>query len=113
MASSQLSLALIEHWDGHVWSIVPSARPSVNDLVVATLYGVASTSATDVWAVGEYSTGAANSAFTLIEHWNGVRWSIVPDPATHGQAVLWQVSAVSSKDAWAVGGTQKEARLSA
>jgi hypothetical protein len=67
---------LTEHWDGSSWSQVSSPSPgSVNN----GLGGVAGIGSTDVWAVGSY-TGASNSSFTLVEHWDGTAWSVVPSP---------------------------------
>ena len=45
---------LIERWNGTKWVQVPSPSPGqqVNELA-----GVATTSATDVWAVGDFTTG--------------------------------------------------------
>jgi hypothetical protein len=65
------------------------------------LQGVAATSATDAWAVGSTYTGSQNS--TLIEHWDGTRWSVVPTPVIPGGGGLAAVAATSSSDAWAVG----------
>jgi hypothetical protein len=42
------------------------------------LNAVAATSATDAWAVGNYSSGSASG--TLILHWNGSAWTQVPSP---------------------------------
>src|SRR5262252_9918518 len=53
------------------WVVRPS--PSKGS---ATLHAVAATSGTDVWAVGSYNSAGAYK--TLIEHWNGTRWTIVP-----------------------------------
>ncbi len=66
-----------------------------------TLSGVAAVSARDVWAVGRSSSG------TLVEHWDGARWQIVPGPELgvgwrHDEA-LAAVTAVSTRDVWAVG----------
>jgi hypothetical protein len=50
-----LPVALVEHWDGHAWRIVPtphSADPTAYD----ALHGIAAISATDIWAVGEAGT---------------------------------------------------------
>jgi hypothetical protein len=41
---------------------------------------------------------------TLIEHWNGSSWSVVPSPNHNtDNTILLSVTAVSSTDAWAVG----------
>jgi hypothetical protein len=55
----------------------------------------------DVWAVG-YS-GVAVGFSTLIEHWDGFSWSIVPSPNTNGDNILTAVSATGANDIWAVG----------
>jgi hypothetical protein len=85
--------ALIEHWNGHNWRVVPSPQASSVDV----LSSVATVSANDVWAVGTSSTEGQ----TLIEHWNGSRWQIVPSPATGGE--LRGLTAASANDVWAVG----------
>jgi hypothetical protein len=60
-------------------------------------------SASDVWAVGEY-TNAAGLWKTLIEHWNGKVWKLVPGPNPGiGSSYLNSVSAVSASSIWAVG----------
>src|SRR5262245_56471256 len=62
------------------------------------LSGVAASSARDVWAVGQTSTGQA-----LIVHWNGMAWHRVPS-ARHGRfGFLTNVAAISARNAWAVG----------
>lgn len=65
--------------------------------------GVAGVSADDIWAVGNQSTPTALE--TLIEHWDGSAWSIVPSPNAPGAARTWltSVAAVSSTDVWAIG----------
>jgi hypothetical protein len=88
-----LNHMLIEHWDGHAWSVVPTpAFPP------GALNAVDATSASDVWAVG----GGGGRTFAM--HFDGTRWSKVPTP-DHGTAVqgLNDVSALASNDAWAVG----------
>ena len=67
---------LIEHWDGTVWSIIPS--PNSGSADNDFLGGVAAISANDAWAVGTIITDGINAGQLLIEHWNGVQWSIVP-----------------------------------
>ena len=65
--------AVIEHWNGTSWTVVPSPNP--NPQGNNGLGAVAAVSASDVWAVGEQLLGP----FT--EHWNGTSWSIVATPA--------------------------------
>ena len=42
---------------------------------------------------------------TLVEHWNGSAWSVVPSPNVGGSYdnALYGVAAVSANDVWAVG----------
>ena len=67
---------LIERWDGTRWSTVasPSRLPDQG-----TLFGVARRSSSDVWAVGGETTGTGHDV-TLVERWNGTKWSVVPSP---------------------------------
>lgn len=92
---------LIEHWDGTSWSVVKSPNPS---LLVNELNGVVAVSANDVWAVGQYNRTYMSNPETLIEHWNGVRWSIFPSPnGSSSGSILAAVTAVSTRNVWAVG----------
>lgn len=60
-------------------------------------------SSTDVWVVGYYSPPSGGS-YTLIEHWNGSKWSITPSPnPSQSGNILYSVSATSNSNAW-VGG---------
>jgi hypothetical protein len=62
---------------------------------------VAAISPTDAWAVGEQNLNQ-----TVIEHWNGTAWTVVPSPsltASGVQDVLSGVSEIGSSDVWAVG----------
>jgi hypothetical protein len=92
---------LSEHWNGASWTVVPSANPGATTY---GFYGVAVRSATDVWAVG-YSQATAGAAFlTLIEHWNGSQWSVIPSPSRNAHTnLLFGVTALSSTNVWAVG----------
>jgi hypothetical protein len=79
----------------------PSPGSARNDL-----YGVAATSSTNAWAVGDYFNNA-NRSQTLIAHWNGSAWKqqSSPNPGTAGSALntLSGMAATSSTNAWAVG----------
>jgi hypothetical protein len=57
----------------------------------------------DVWAVGERQDNAGTFR-TLVEHWNGRRWSVVPSPNPGATGnCLFDVAAAGPRDAWAVG----------
>jgi hypothetical protein len=60
-----------------------------------------------VWAVGNYQKGGV--ARTLIEHWNGGKWTAVASPSPGGSngSYLESVAAVSRSSAWAVGSYHK------
>lgn len=89
------------HWEGSGWSIVPTPNAPTD---WNHLYGVAAASSTDVWAVGTSQDVAYVPLRTLIQHWDGTEWSIVPSPSP-GTVFneLRAVAAVSADDAWAVG----------
>jgi hypothetical protein len=89
---------VVEHWDGHAWSLSPAPDQSFNDI----LSGVASVSPTDAWAVGAYSTGGTGRGHMLIEHWNGSTWQIMTPPPI-ASAELNAVHAISANDVWAAG----------
>src|SRR5712692_10063888 len=81
------------------WSVVSSPNPGTQDNY---LYGVATVSATDVWAVGySQSNGQVQ---TLTEYWNGSSWSVVPSPNPGSNNVLHAVTQVpGTNQAWSVG----------
>lgn len=85
-------LPLIERWDGRRWQVVPS--PPV---IGGALYGVAVTSVSDAWAVGDVH-GAGEP---LIVHWDGKLWSRVRSTL---QGSLYDVTASAPDSALAVGG---------
>ena len=60
---------------------------------------MAAIAANDVWVAGYYFPGSY--AQTLIEHWDGTSWSVVPSP--NGCCTLRGVAAVAANDVWAVG----------
>ena len=100
--SSLIDQTLVEHWDGSRWSVVPS--PNAGQMG-AGFDGIAIVSANDIWAVGTYlANGSTN--YTLTEHWNGTKWSIVSSPNPQpGGNYLNKVVAISSSNVWAVGGS--------
>lgn len=65
---------------------------------VSRLRGVTSFSPDDAWAVGESDNR------TLVIHWNGVGWSVVPSPNPDPNVnILRAVAGVAGDDIWAVG----------
>jgi len=96
------SRTLIQHWNGILWTIIPSPSP---DNQFNELRGVAALSASNVWAVG-FRGGTKNETpiETLILHWDGSSWTQIPSPnVTGGANQLFGISAVSANDIWAVG----------
>jgi hypothetical protein len=76
----------------------PSPGTSVNQLNSVTVL-----SPCNAWAVGSYASGGIDQ--TLIEHWNGAAWKVVPSPNPgDGGNFLDGVRAASATDIWAVGG---------
>lgn len=81
---------------GLAWRTVGSPGPAT------ALYGIGVVSANDIWAVGLVYQGT--TARTLIEHWNGTQWTIVPSPNVGTESTyLFDVSAISANDVWAIG----------
>lgn len=100
------SAPLTEHWDGSAWSVVPF--PEIPGAVseVTSLLGVTALSRANAWTVGLYSAGAGLR--TLIGHWNGTRWKIIPSPNRgSGGNLLEAVAARTATDVWAVGQRQR------
>jgi len=94
-------ITLILHLDGTAWSIIPSPSPGTAGL--NTLFAVAANSANDVWAVGSY-TNSGEFAQTLIEHWDGTSWSVIPSANVPGSNnELYSVVALGPNNVWAVG----------
>ncbi len=102
---------LIEHWDGTRWSVVPSPSPPAppgHRRRYAILRAVTAISPSNAWAAG-YSGGVRSPVTrTLIEHWNGRAWTIVPSPNVRSAGgvtndILFSISASRRDDVWAVG----------
>jgi len=97
------STALILRWDGASWTTVHHFDSGPDSI----LNGVSADSARDAWAVGLYCAAQCAGApvdEALIVHWNGSAWTRVPTPDPSSTFnVLYDVSADSPTDAWAVG----------
>lgn len=93
------------HWNGSTWSVVPmplASNSSVNNFFLFN--SIKANSPTDVWAVGDQGVAGTTTGSTLIEHWNGTAWSIVPSPSPGSGADLTGVTTSNAaNDVWAVG----------
>ncbi len=99
--SNVVTSALIEHWNGRQWSIVQSPKPQFDQ---NNLSSIAAVSANDIWTVGYTLDHKTNAAKTLIEHWDGSHWSIIPSPnGGLAQNILYKVAIVSTNDVWVIG----------
>jgi hypothetical protein len=103
-------VTLAEHWDGTQWSVVPTPElPGP-----AALRSIAIAGPHDVWAVGDYQDPNAFDAsrIGLIEHWDGTRWSIVPNGIVpdysdgYQDYFLRDVAVAPGGRVWAVGDLQ-------
>jgi hypothetical protein len=98
-APGRVQAALIEHWDGRKWQRMPAPAGTPGD---SFLTAVAATGSCNVWAVGT-TLASDGLGKTLILHWNGTQWSVVPSPTPAGNSDLLSVAASSQRNAWAVG----------
>lgn len=91
--------ALIEHWDGHQWSVVQSPSPDTE-----TLSDITAVAPNDVWAVGHDTSTDGGGSITM--HWDGQHWSAVSSPTLPGhpqETALDAMAALGPDDIWAVG----------
>lgn len=94
------TLTLVEHYDGTAWSIVSSPNATPLDV----LSGVVALASNNVWAVGMSQPSASGGIpEPLIEHYDGMAWSIVSSPTFSNGAMLYGVAADAANDVWAVG----------
>jgi hypothetical protein len=98
--SSYQAHSLVESWDGGAWHITATPKLGTQRDI---LYSAAAVSASNMWAVGERQSENGMYA-TLIEHWDGKSWSVVPSPNPGASGNhLYGVAAAGPSDIWAVG----------
>jgi hypothetical protein len=94
---------LIEQWNGSKWSVVDSPVQGTSDQV----NGMAEASTSNITVVGDYRTGLdpMGPYYTLVEHWNGTKWSVVtsPSPGTDASDLMAAAYIPGSNIAWAAG----------
>jgi len=104
---------LIEHWDGASVSVLSAPNAGENG---ARLNAITEIAPDNVWAVGAVlqTPSSPNSLgdflvgiHTLIEHWDGQAWSIVPSPdgasGAHSSNELLSIAADAADDVWVAG----------
>jgi hypothetical protein len=104
-ANAQFKIrTLIEHWNGHSWSVVPSPNPGASR---DDLFAISAVNDHDVWAVGGRQDSLNGRFATLVEHWDGHSWSVVPtpNPGRNGNE-LFGVTSNGAGSVWAVGQQQ-------
>jgi len=83
------------------WEVVASPNGGTQ---ANSLSSVAAATDSDVWAVGWTYNQSLGAYRTVIQHWNGTRWSLVRSPnATNGYNLLNGVAVVAANDVWTVG----------
>jgi hypothetical protein len=93
---------LAEHWDGTSWTIVSTPNPG--GATGTEFVSVSASSPEDVWAAGYTIRESYYPGTTIIEHWDGTTWSVIPSPSPgHTWNGLTGISADSATDAWAAG----------
>ena len=100
------SHTLLEQWNGVAWSVVatPDVSPGTLD---NALFSVAAPSANNVWTAGaiQAPTNSGSPSDTLVEHWDGTQWKIVPSPdgASGSFNELNAIVAVAPWNVWTAG----------
>ena len=113
--TSVLTAPYAEHWNGTTWTATPVPLPPVYPAgsQAAQLESVASTGASDVWAVGHVDNTSSLASRTLAYHWDGGAWSKTATPNPGGSSLgnhLFAVAARGSNDVVAVGDSGFPAR---
>src|SRR5262249_23413114 len=99
--NSGLYRTLVEHWDGTSWMIVSSPNAGNGD---NALNGIAAAGSNDIWAVCYQSSAPAAASATLVLHFDGTSWTIIPSPNPGGlTSSLAGVVALADGRIWAVG----------
>ena len=98
---------LIERWNGHNWqtqAISNSGDVTTGAIAGGTLYDLAGTSTSNMWAVGHFSLPGQSPA-SLFVRWNGNKWQRYQTPLDDPiwESEILGVAAVSKNSFWAVG----------
>jgi hypothetical protein len=92
-----------EHFDGKQWTAFPLPNVGIN---LNSLFAVSMLPSGKAWAVG-YFINASFHEKTLVEHFDGSTWTVIPAPSPGArQNILYGVAAISDSNVWAIGGFQ-------
>lgn len=102
LSTPQTPSSTFTTFNQHGLCVVSGASFNLNQ-GIPTLGAIAAISAENAWTVGSFANA------TLIEHWDGVHWSVVPSPNPDpiGNR-LEGITALSANDIWAVGSSLLE-----
>lgn len=107
-SNTNILVSMAEHFDGSTWTEFPLSNVGPNQ---NTLLAVSELPSGHAWAAGFY-INAEYQQQTLIQHYDGTSWSILPSPSPGArQNILYGIAAISDTDVWAVGGDQDAAGL--
>jgi hypothetical protein len=90
---------VIEQWNGTKWSLVRG--PKFGRKYQANVFAMTSSSANDVWAIGNLVNLGTDEVSPLFERWNGTAWTVTTVESNN--EFLFGASADATNDAWAVG----------
>ena len=102
-SSSNVFATLAQHFDGTRWTAFPLPNVGVQENV---LYAVSMPSAGKAWAAGYFVNGKFQQQ-TLIEHFDGNAWSVIPSPSLGSgtDSGFAAITAIPGGGLWAVGVT--------
>jgi hypothetical protein len=86
------------HFNGTAWGAVPMALSNTADMS-----GVSVLAPNDVWAVGSSFDFTTQHNTSVIQHFNGKKWTLVASPHFASGDQLFAVKAIASNDVFAVG----------
>src|SRR5207237_9081019 len=91
---------LVEHWDGASWAIVQTPNPGEGS---NALNGIAVRGPNDIYAVGYQSNLSGTVTSTLVLHFDGTSWNVVPSPNPGQPSSLAAILAAPDGQTWAAG----------